>query len=139
MTLVFPTGELSESDFIRHVTSTARSFRESTVCFPSAIPYREQASEVSFLFLVPDDGLGWLNRLHGQLYSGPLGNSLDPTRPYIPHITVGKFKTFAEARALSESVNSKEICFCGQVSSIEVVRVASSSVQSVHSERLIGG
>lgn len=136
VTLIFPTDALPESDFIGHVGLIARAFSRRTVCFRSALPYREPRSELSFLYLVPDEGFGWLNRLHERLYSGPLGSALDPIRPYIPHITIGRLKTFQEAHALSECVNSKENRFCGLVSSIEIVRAESSGVRRIHSEQL---
>jgi len=138
VTLIFPTDALPERDFIGHVVSIAGSFSRSKVCFRSSLPYLEPASGLSFVFLVPDEGFGWLNRLHERLHCGPLASAWDPTRPYIPHITLGIFKTFPQARAASEIFNSRQVGFSGLASSIEVVLVESTSVRRIHSEQLHG-
>lgn len=84
-----------------------------------------------------DEGFGWLTRLHERLYSGPLEHALDPGRPYIPHITVGQFESFSRARVLSAALNAKGYSYAGRLTSIEVVRVESSSVERIHTEPLM--
>lgn len=133
VTLVFPTAAVTESAFISHVSAVAAPVGRAAVCFRSALPYREPDLEVSYVFFVPDEGFGWLTRLHERLHSGPLRSELDSRRPYVPHITVGKLNSFAQARALSERLNSTPFEFSGRVNSVDLVRVESAHIERFHS------
>lgn len=136
VTLVFPTRSLNEREFIEHVEKIAASASPVTTCFRSAMPYLEPGEGPSYLYLVPDEGYGWFTRLHARLHSGPLEMEIDPDRPYVPHVTLGKFSTFADARAAAERVNAGFAAHTGKVSSIEVVRVEQARVQRIHTTAL---
>lgn len=88
MTIVFPLIDVSEDELSRLVKDVA----DNTKSFPLHLKGLTKSSD-DYLFLLAKEGNEEIVKLHDKLYSGVLTPYLRKDIPFIPHITLGYFKT----------------------------------------------
>ena len=100
LTLVFPfESELSPEDVAAHMAAALAGVAAFEVTLDGLT-----GAEESYLFHTVKRGNDELIELHDRLYSGPLAAHLDATRPYLPHVTVGRVTPVAAWRAALEEL-----------------------------------
>lgn len=136
MTLVFPTATLAQAPFVAHVVSSVRGTRGAAVEFSATATVRDQDTGLHFVYLRVGTGLELFRRLHEKLYSGPLATARRRDVPYVPHITIGRFASPAEAVDLAQQIDATRRTISGRVAALDIVAVDENLVHTVHSEPL---
>ena len=85
ITLVFPfESPLS----LEELTAHAREVVSSIECFRLSLGEPQMRGD--FIWLPVDSGRSQIVELHELLYRGPLADYLDSSRPFEPHLTIGR-------------------------------------------------
>jgi 2'-5' RNA ligase len=88
------------------------------------VVWTEHRQDGGNVFLVPDEGNSAILQLHDLLYGGPLAHELRLDIPFVPHLTIGRCRSLAEAKALSDALNAEPIRIPGSIREISVVAEA---------------
>jgi 2'-5' RNA ligase len=136
VTLVFPTAALAQPAFIAHVVSCMRGAQGVAVEFSSTATVRDQDTGLHFVYLLAGTGSELFVRLHERLYSGPLAPQRRRDIPYVPHITVGRLASAAEAADLAQQIDATRRKIAGRAAALDIVAVGENLVSTVHSEPL---
>lgn len=103
VTLVFPTD--ADGDAVAAEVAAAAAVTPALpLCFTAIAPYADPLSGDTYAFLLPQDGAA-VTRLHDCLHAGALAPRLRRDIPYRPHLTIGRFRTAAEAEAVRQTVD----------------------------------
>lgn len=124
LTLVFPFlwGD-AETRLLSHVRDVAAATS------PFDIELSDfSGSEDEYLFLNVKRGNDLVISLHDRLYDGLLARSLDRSRTYVPHVTVGRLADRAGMIAALESIGRPRLFLNQQVTRICVERDLSASL-----------
>jgi 2'-5' RNA ligase len=121
ITLVFPTAVEDEQRLRHEVRRQVCGHTAFPVVIRCALPVKDLLSLSTHVFLVPDEGLSRIVRLHDALYATTLAPSLRLDVPFIPHITVGATHDPAAAKALADAVNREGRVVQGTISSVSLV------------------
>lgn len=124
VTLVFPTSAATETEATSHLATVAGEIKPMTLVFRCTLPVKDTLSGETFVYLVPDEGLSGLVRLHDRLYSGPFAETLRLDLPYLPHITLGRFDEPHLAKALADDLNAQEPAIAGRLETVELFRLS---------------
>lgn len=130
-TLIFPTGAVDAEALEAHVRAAVAGIRPFGVVLRCALPVKDSFSAQTHLFLVPDEGLGQLVRLHSRLYTGPLQAHLRLDIPYLPHITVGAFPDAGECKAAADRLNEQPFAVNGRVERLSLLQVTPIAVTTL--------
>lgn len=121
-TFVFPTDNVDAEPLAAHVKAVTQQH--------DAIPFRIRGAMMMpdydvagryYVFLVPDEGMADMIRLHAGLYSGPLAGELRVSAPFIPHITVGYTDNRETAMNITNVLNSETFDIFGWVNCLNVL------------------
>jgi 2'-5' RNA ligase len=123
LTLVFPVEEVDESTAVSHVHAAASDTPPFEAAFRAVLPVKDDFSNDTFLYLVPDQGLSGIVRLHDRLYTGPLAEALRLDIAYIPHVTLGRFSSARIAKALADDLNAQDPALTTRVETVELFRL----------------
>ena len=86
-TLVFGV-DVDETILVEHMQTMLQSVASFKFALRCTIVVKDSFSPNYQVFLVPDEGLSDLVKLHDRLYTAVLEPSLRIDIPYIPHITI---------------------------------------------------
>jgi 2'-5' RNA ligase len=86
-----------------------------------------------YLFLIPDLGARELVALHRALHRPPAGGPA-----FMPHLTIGRLPTAAEADTLAAELNSARRVVSGRVSRLAVIGVAERRARTLEEIELTG-
>lgn len=128
-TLVFPTEIEDERRFLLELRQQAAPFAPFTFVIRCALPVKDLLSPSTHIFLVPDEGLSTLVRLHDALYASSLAPVLRLDIPFIPHITVGATGELAVAKAITDAVNLQERAVEGVIDQLSLIRFDGRTVE----------
>lgn len=120
-TLVFPTAVEDEQRLRREAREQVAGWASFPFVIRCALPLKDLLSSSTHVFLVPDEGLSQLVRLHDALYATSVAPSLRLDLPFIPHITVGAAREPAAAKALADTVNREGRVVQGVISHLSLV------------------
>jgi 2'-5' RNA ligase len=120
-TLVFPTAVEDEQRLRRDIYQQVAGRAPFPFVIRCALPVQDLLSPSTHVFLVPDEGLSQLVRLHDALYAASLRASLRLDIPFIPHITVGAAREPAAAKALADTLNHEGRVIKGAIGSVSLV------------------
>jgi 2'-5' RNA ligase len=137
-TLVFPQDLLGPEALVSHVREQAARLRPLTFALRCAIPFYEAAEGITRLYLVPDEGLSAIVRLHDRLYEGPLADALRPDVPFVPHITIGQFEDPEAARQAAAEINRAGLYMAGGIGDLTILDIDGLSVTEVATISLTG-
>ncbi len=104
-TMVFGCSDVPEDIYLSHVERVTRSSRRIGFCCRYAKLGSDDASDTSYLFLVPDEGHSHVSLLHDRLYTGPLAPYLRLDIPYTPHIAIATLADRGESMRLCDGLN----------------------------------
>ena len=121
-TLVFPLAEVSQADLVEHVRTQLTGRPRIRFVLRSSLLVKDDASDLWYVLLVPDEGFGDLVKLHDTLYTGMLAPALRLDIPYIPHITVGYAADLWLCKRVVDQLNAENLMVSGVIDSLHVVR-----------------
>jgi 2'-5' RNA ligase len=130
-TLIFPTDAVDARTLEAHVRSSVAGSSQFRFVLRCALPVKDSFSAQTHLFLVPDEGLSQLVRLHSRLYTGLLKTQLRLDIPYLPHITVGAFVDAGECKAAADSLKQRSFGVDGRISRLSLLQVTQTSVTTL--------
>lgn len=120
-TLVFSTNKLSLEDFTRHVTEKIKGSQAFEISLDSAKVVEDDSKEFFHEFLIPSKGFYEINKIHDDLYTGPLESELRHDIPFIPHVGIGTSDEEQEAEEVVGMVMKAQRTIIGTVSKITIV------------------
>jgi hypothetical protein len=135
-TVIFPTDRLDPMVMLDHVVTRTRTITHFSFILRCATTVKDSFSTKTHLFLVPDEGYSALVKLHDALYTHMLASELSLDVPYIPHITVGDDVDPNVLRPVATAINAQNICIGGQITALDIVVYANSSVQTTERVQL---
>jgi 2'-5' RNA ligase len=112
-TLMFPFAGIPIERVIPHVESVVGGTPAIGFALRRASAVRDPLSSRTHLFLLPEEGNDALHRVHDNLYSGVLATKSDADIPFVPHVTVGAFESYDEAKRVARSL--KPISIIGKL------------------------
>jgi hypothetical protein len=123
-----------QSAFLAHVDRIAARFAPVAFQCNRVVLGTDHRDETGYTFLVPDVGESGVLALHDAVYSG--FGQLDA--PFVPHITLGRYPTAAEANDACEILNSEPVSVSGVLSALSVVAQGEDEVSDVAVFKLRG-
>jgi len=139
VTVVYPTSASPEAAFVAHVASCARETKRAAVEFSSVREFRDEAAGLHLAYLVAGAGSDLFLRLRERLYSGPLVHAARRDIPFIPHVTLGRFASAADAASVAAGIRVGLRSIAGRVEAVDVVRIEEGHVDTIHREPLRAG
>jgi 2'-5' RNA ligase len=133
VTLVFPVAIVDPPVLIEEVRRQVAGSPLIPFTLRCAVPFRDQASGATDVFLVPDEGFGAIVRLHDRLYAGLLAPALRLDLPFVPHLTVAHLADPVAAKLLADRLNDESFAIPGTLSSVDVVQRDGADVQTLAS------
>ncbi len=88
ITLVFPVSDIAENQLLKHIEIITKEIK----CFPIKLSGLIKSFD-DYLFLQVKEGDEEIINLHNKLYSGILTPYVRTDIPFVPHITLGYFRT----------------------------------------------
>jgi 2'-5' RNA ligase len=130
VTLVFPADVVADENLMMHMYGVAGSTQPFETIFRIAAPVADPIKGGWAVQLLPDQGLSKLMRMHNFLYTGPFDGTLNLDVPYVPHLTLARSATSAEAKGLCDELNSGVIEVSAQVKAVEVLTVDGDKIET---------
>ncbi|MFO1078775.1 MAG: 2'-5' RNA ligase family protein [Planctomycetota bacterium] len=142
-TLVFPTA-IAVERWWPEVTAELRTVRRFPVALRDLHVEAPAAEGDCHLFLLPSmrsrdgvarsEGANELRALHEQLHSGVLRGELRADRPYLPHVTIGRFGDRVAASTCAavverELATAPGVALTGAVSAVQRVDVVDGRIE----------
>jgi 2'-5' RNA ligase len=121
VTLVFRTERFGAGAAFAHAVDAAGAFGPFDCVFRRAVVVRDSHVGTYDVFLVPEEGRDELDRLHDALYAGALAPELRPDIAYVPHMTVARFGSLAEAQALAASIEAHGLPIHTRIARLDVL------------------
>lgn len=131
-TLVFPVPDFSADELISEIEKRIDGFPAFDFCLRCATINKDAFQDVYHTFLVPDEGLSKLIKLHDHLYGAKLFPHRSLDIDYIPHITVGNVKDAQACLQLVEKWNKEDFEIEGQITHLDLIHVENNSVETIH-------
>jgi len=101
VTLIFPAPGFATPEAFAHVERTAKAAAPFDIGFSGGAVETETERGETYVMMMAGEGGAALARLRETLVSGPLAKSQDPSRPYRPHLTLGRFADAGSAATLA--------------------------------------
>ncbi len=133
-TLVFPFAGVSVGEVLGHVQHIATEVEPIPFKLAKIAAVRDPLSPGAHLFFLPDEGVQQITDLHDRLYSGVLATRLHPTAVYLPHVTVGRFERYEDAKTAAASLPAVDIP--GRLSVMTIGDFDGEGVEDLHNVRL---
>lgn len=109
-TFIFPASEhINYEAFSRHTEQMTQQVSAIPFVIRAAIPMPDVLSKNSHVFLIPDEGMSMMVKLHSALYTNTLAEYLRLDVPFIPHITVGYSENAALCKEVATAINRQAI------------------------------
>lgn len=123
VTLVFPGSELPLSDYVNHVRSVARRHSPLRLACRCAVHSPDPQKPVFRQYLVPDEGLSALVRLHADLHGGLFAAQRRPDLEFLPHVTIGTFDDAAACLQACDQWNASGRAALGRIDALAVAEL----------------
>lgn len=133
-TLVFPFAGVSVGKVLGHVQHIASEVEPIPFKLAKIAAVRDPLRPGAHLFFLPDEGVQQITDLHDRLYSGVLATRLHPTAVYLPHVTVGRFERYEDAKTAAASLPAVDIP--GRLSVMTIGDFDGEGVEDLHNVRL---
>jgi 2'-5' RNA ligase len=140
VTLVFPLAEdaMTLEQLVAHLYEVAAKMPAPALALRCALVMPETGRAGGHLFLVPDEGMSQLVKLHDALYRGPLAPHLRLDIPFVPHITVGAGHDLAALHQVAQELNATEFALHAKIEQLTLVRHAAGAVATMAEAALAG-
>ncbi|MGB1287965.1 MAG: 2'-5' RNA ligase family protein [Aggregatilineales bacterium] len=135
-TFVFPFRGVSPDKVIAFAKEKLAAQAAIPFAIRAAIPVKEYESEYTYLYLVPDDGLSAMIRLHDYLYTDLLEKQLNLDIPFFPHITAGHARKADLVKEIADDINVQNREIQGTIETMSVVKTSRSGVEVLENIQL---
>ena len=132
-TIVFPTLDISEKQFISHVEKTVKKFKEFYFVLRCAQIVKDSFSDYTDLFLVPEEGYRIFVKLHDALYTEILKQELRLDIAFTPHIGIANSLDAGKCKKLADNINAKNPEIFGAINKLDVVSFDNKGIQTIKS------
>ena len=130
-TLVFPVFKLEEKAFIHHIEQTVKEIEAFNFVLRCAVLGDDAFSDLTHVFLVPDEGYSRIVKLHDRLYTGILKEELRLDIPFIPHIGISNSQNAQECKDLVDDLNAESFEVKGRVEKLDVIWYEGNQVNTI--------
>ena len=130
-TLVFPVRDLAPDAFVADVTRQAAGCAPIPFVLRWALPFKDVTGEGTDVFLVPEEGVSALARLHDRLYAGALAPRLRLDIPTIPHLTVAHSADPHACKHLADALNACPLAISGSITALDLVAADARAVRTI--------
>jgi hypothetical protein len=136
-TLLFPVFDFSAEQVLEEVKRVAKGSEKFSFSKLKAISHKDELSELSYVFLVPEIGYGNIVNLHDALYGKILAAELKKEIPYIPHVSIASSQEQERCIELATDWNNRKIEIEGIIGSMSVVNYENNTVEILHTVNLL--
>jgi 2'-5' RNA ligase len=128
ITLVFPFESAYKKEEIEVLL--AKQLKEVT---PFSVTLQGLSVAIEYLFLNVTSGERQIISLHETLYTGILQKHRHPRFAYVPHMTIGRFETAAQAQQAyeKEQEKSEHLFFSGMITHVYVETIGAHEASSI--------
>ena len=130
-TIVFPTSDFSENEFVKEVTKQSTKFRTFDFTIRCATINKDAFSDYYHTFLVPDEGFSNIVKLHDKLYSNKLIGNLRLDIDYIPHIGIGNSNDKFICKKMVDNWNTSDFSISGKITQLTIVEYTNATVKKI--------
>jgi len=130
-TLVFPVQAMEERALIDHLARQIAGAGPIAFVSRCAIVVEDHSKAFSHVFLVPDQGLGDVVKLHDRLYTGILAPELRLDIPFIPHIGIGNSADAPACKRLADELNARGFRLEGRIDALDIVCYENDHVHTI--------
>lgn len=123
VTLVFPGGDLPLADYVGHVRAVALRHAPVRLACRCAVHSPDPQRPVFRQYLVPDEGLSELVRLHADLHGGPFAAWRRADLEFLPHLTIGTFEDAGDCLKACDQWNATGPAALGCIDTLAVVEL----------------
>lgn len=120
-TIVFPTGDVTQEEFITEVEGKARDLGKIVFSIRCATINFDYSGEYYHEFLVPDEGNSKIVKLHDRLYSGKFYKNIRFDIDFIPHIGIGNSEDVQVCKKNIDLLNSLDLNIEGTIEDLDIV------------------
>jgi len=135
-TIVFPEASIDQAEFINHLKQKSIGVRSFSAIMRCSVLVKDEFSEYTHVFLVPDEGYSNIVKLHDHLYTGPLTESLRLDIPYIPHLGIANSLDSNICKALVDHLNAENFEIKGIIESMDVIWYENNQVKNLEQIQL---
>jgi hypothetical protein len=136
-TIVFPTLNFSEHDFVEEAIKQIRGIKQFDFKIKCATINQDYSKDFYHEFLVPDQGYSDFVKLHDKLYSGKFFDNLRFDIDYIPHIGIGNSKDVFICKKNVDNMNSKSLLIEGVISTLDIVKYENDLITTLETIELL--
>jgi 2'-5' RNA ligase len=138
-TFVFPApNHLNYEAFSRHIEQVTQQVSAISFVMRCAIPMPDAISHNTHLFLIPDEGMSMMVKLHSALYTNLLAEYLRLDIPFIPHITIGYSENAALCKEVATAINRQALGLAGVIDMLVFLEKKDNKWSRVRDFALIG-
>ncbi len=140
VTLVFPIAEAAVAldKIIVRVHTLALTTSPIALTFRCVLLMPETGQPGAHLFLIPDEGMSRLVKLHNRLYRGALASQLCLEIPFVPHVTIGSSNDSVALHRVAQELNRTTFALQANIERLTIVRHAAGVVTTVGEAKLVG-
>ena len=120
-TLVFGV-DVDEAQLQTHVQECIQPFAQFKFVLRCAIVVKDSFSPNCQVFLLPDEGLSDLVKVHDRLYTAVLEPFLRLDIAYIPQITIAASPDAQKMKQLADELNQQSFCIAGKIEEVSLVQ-----------------
>jgi 2'-5' RNA ligase len=130
-TLVFPVDGFQPEDFRAEINEQISGTGIIPFVIRCATVSKDAFNDYYHTFLVPDEGLSKIVKLHDRLYSGKLYNHLRLDLDFIPHIGIGNSIDKIVCKKMTDEWNKKNFEIRGIINSADIVNYENETVTTI--------
>jgi hypothetical protein len=130
-TLVFPVFKIEEEVFIHHVEQAVIEIEAFNFVLRCAVLGDDAFSDLTHVFLIPDEGYSRIVKLHDCLHTGILKEELRLDIPFIPHIGIANSQNAQACKDLVDNLNAESFVVWGRVEKLVVFWYEDNQVNTI--------
>lgn len=117
ITLAFPFKNVNQRKLIKHIQKSIKNIKP----FRLTLNGIKKSKKEYYLFLMVKEGKNQMMKIHKELYLRFLTKWLRKDIPYVPHLTLGYFKTKEELNKALKDVKKRNLHFETLVNKISLI------------------
>lgn len=119
-TLMFAVPDETPAALLAHVAAAARGADPVAFRLSECVALRDPLGDDALVYLLPDEGAAELEALRARLHAGRFADLRRDGPAWAPHVTLGRFETLDEARAVAGGIADFGLSLSGRVAALSV-------------------